>query len=88
MSARVDPGEGKPRTTGQIQLTEGARRALERALREVQALGHGAIGTEHLLLGLTRSHDEDFARLLAALGVSQDAIRSGVIAAFSGDGPD
>jgi len=34
------------------RLTDGARQVLVLAQQEAQLLGHGAIGTEHILLGL------------------------------------
>ena len=40
-------------------------------MREAIALGHGYIGTEHILLGLLRADDDAAIRVLDGLGVSR-----------------
>ena len=50
--------------------------ALQGALGEALRLGHNYIGTEHILLGLLRGRDTLAARLLAELGVSQEATQA------------
>jgi ATP-dependent Clp protease ATP-binding subunit ClpA len=60
------------------KFTERARRVLSYAQEEAQRLGHRAIGTEHLLLGLVRDPDGLAARLLRAQGVEPDALRAAV----------
>ena len=47
-------GRGDEVRAGMIPFTPRAKKALELALREAQALGHNYIGTEHVLLGLVR----------------------------------
>jgi ATP-dependent Clp protease ATP-binding subunit ClpA len=44
----------------------GARRAVETAAAEAASLGHGAVGTEHLLLGVLLGDDRAAAALSAA----------------------
>ena len=46
------------------RLTPNARLAIERAAEDARRLGHGCIGTEHLLLGLVRTPDCAAARTL------------------------
>ena len=66
-------------TAGQLPFTADGKRVLERALEEASELGHGYIGTEHLLLGLTRERDSVAGRVLARLGVRLDAARKEVL---------
>jgi ATP-dependent Clp protease ATP-binding subunit ClpA len=66
--ARIGTGPGT--WSGQIPFTGGAKRTLERALREAQALGHTEIAPAHLLLAMA---DEPEAVLAA--GATSDRIR-------------
>ena len=72
--------------TGQIPFTPRAKKTLELALREGQALGHNYIGTEHILLGLARQDEGVAGQILAALGVDVDTIRRHVIRLLGGAG--
>ncbi len=64
---------------GHLPITPRAKKVLELALREARHLGHGAIGTEHLLLGIVREGDGVAARLLAEMGASRERVRAAVI---------
>jgi ATP-dependent Clp protease ATP-binding subunit ClpC len=58
------------------RFTDGAGRVLTLAGEEARALGHGQVGTEHLLLGLFGETEGVAAQALLSLGVSgQDAFR-------------
>ena len=59
---------------GHIPFERDAKKALELALREAVRLGHGFIGTEHLLLGLL--HDGRARDVLVARGVGLDGTRA------------
>jgi ATP-dependent Clp protease ATP-binding subunit ClpC len=60
-------------------FTEGVRRALACAREESARLQHPYVGTEHLLLGLTRREsDTTAAKVLKRLNVDTDAIRRDV----------
>jgi ATP-dependent Clp protease ATP-binding subunit ClpA len=50
------------------------------AQEESRALGHGHIGTEHLLLGLTRVPDGLAAHVMAAFDVRTERVRDAVLA--------
>ena len=79
-------GEGRPSPpTGQIPFTAPAKATLEAALREALALGHNYIGTEHLLLGLTRVDDPDVHALFAAHGLTPDGVHEATVAAFASE---
>jgi hypothetical protein len=55
-----------------------ARQALILAGEESRALADGRVGTEHILLGLLRQEGTTAAEVLAAVGVTLDAVRAGV----------
>jgi ATP-dependent Clp protease ATP-binding subunit ClpC len=81
-------GRGEGGTTGQIPFTPRAKKVLELSLREAQDLGHGYIGTEHILLGLLREGEGVAVRILAEFASPVD-IHAAVVRALSGgsDGP-
>ena len=60
------------------RFTSGARRVVELAQGEAQALRHGHIGTEHLLLGLLGEEHGIAARALRDAGVTAAAVRDDV----------
>ncbi len=57
-----------------------AKRAIERAVGEAQALGHDYVGTEHMLLGLLGPDDAPGPRLVRALGLDPAEVRGLVLA--------
>ena len=65
--------------TGHIPFTPRAKKVLELSLREARQLGHGYIGTEHILLGLVREREGMAARILAQRGASDQRVRNVVI---------
>ncbi len=81
----VGRGEGNAET-GQIPFTPRAKKTLELALRESQALGHNYIGTEHILLGLSLQDDGVAGQILLALGADVDTTRRHVIRLLGGAG--
>ena len=80
----VKRGSGTP--PGQIPFTPRAKRVLEMAFEEAQAVGHGYIGTEHLLLGLIRENEGIAAQVLMNAGARLDDMR-GRILEFLGIAP-
>jgi ATP-dependent Clp protease ATP-binding subunit ClpC len=72
--------------TGQIPFTPRAKKTLELALRESQALGHNYIGTEHILLGLTRQDEGVAGQILSALGADGETVRVAVSRLLGGAG--
>jgi ATP-dependent Clp protease ATP-binding subunit ClpA len=71
---------GAPHRRGHIPFTKQAKKALELGLREAIALHHHEIGSEHVLLGLTRAADEPAAGVLRALQAPPDAVRATLLA--------
>ena len=52
---------------------------MQLALREAKWLKAGAIGSEHILLGLLRCDDSDIDAVLAELGVKSDDLRTATL---------
>ena len=67
------------------QFTQRAELAIENARIAAGTLGHGYVGTEHLLLGIMMERDGLGARILAKRGMSEQALRTAV-AAMNGTG--
>ena len=62
------------------RFTDRARRVVVLAQEEARDLNHNFIGTEHLLLGISREGEGVGARVLASLGVSLAAVREQIVA--------
>jgi len=75
------PADGAP-SREHVPSSAGIRKALELATRESLRLGHGYVGTEHLLLGLLESGDEPTVGLLAGLGASKDGVEAWTLSAL------
>lgn len=69
----------KSDAVGSPPFTPKAKQSLEKALGESVRLGHGYIGTEHLLLGLLGVPDGWAAEVLVAKGVQLDEVRRVVV---------
>ena len=78
-------GRGQQPPPGHIPFTPRAKKVLELALREAQQLGHGYIGTEHLLLGLIREGSGVAAQVLVRLGADLNRTRLQVVRLLAGD---
>jgi hypothetical protein len=81
-------GAGEEVTDGQVPFTPRAKKVLELALREALSLSVNYIGTEHILLGLTRENEGVAARILLDFDADPETIRHAVIGMLSGsEGP-
>ena len=76
-------GQGPHMPSGPIPFTPRAKKALELALRESVQLGHGYIGTEHILLGLIREGGVA-AQVLVKLGADLNRVRQKVVELVTG----
>ena len=82
-------GQGDEVTQGMIPFTPRAKKVLELSLREAEALKHGDIGTEHILLAIVRENEGVAARILLAFDADAETIRGEVIRMLSdGETPD
>ena len=79
-------GSGEEVTSGQIPFTPRAKKVLELSLREALSLGHNDIGTEHILLAITRENDGVAAGILLDFDADSEKIRNEVIRLLSGPG--
>jgi len=77
-------GRGQQPPPGHIPFTPRAKKVLELALREAQQLGHGYIGTGHLLLGLIREGSGVAAQVLVGLGADLSRARQQVVQLLAG----
>jgi ATP-dependent Clp protease ATP-binding subunit ClpC len=67
----------RPKRVGQrIYLTPRAKRALELAVEESEALGDAYVGNEHLLLGLIREDEGSASTVLREVGLTEKRARS------------
>ena len=72
-----------------VSYTPRAKRVMELALEEAQALRHHYIGTEHILLGLIREREGIAAQVLGDLGADLGAVRKAVMQMLGASGaPD
>jgi ATP-dependent Clp protease ATP-binding subunit ClpA len=70
------------------RFTDAARAAVVGAQAEARALGHGWIGTEHLLLAVLQDPDRPVARQLAGLGLTHDRLHAEVVRTLGGHHDD
>jgi Clp amino terminal domain, pathogenicity island component len=61
------------------RFTERARAALSQSEREAHHLGHGFVGTEHILLALVEVVDGMAARVLDEAGISKSMVEENVL---------
>ena len=75
--------KGRVRDWGPFtRFTMDARAVAAHAQEEARQLGHGQVGTEHLLLGLLRAEEETAARVLRILGVELEPTRAEIVRAL------
>lgn len=72
-------GRGSAPVSGHLPYTPRNKKVLELALREALQFGHNHIGTEHLLLGLTRDSEGVAAQVMAKLGTPSSVVRAAAL---------
>jgi ATP-dependent Clp protease ATP-binding subunit ClpA len=72
----------------EITLSPRTKKVIELAIDEARKLGHGYVGTEHLLLAIVREGQSVGAGMLESLGLSLDTVRHQVIAVLGRQGAD
>jgi ATP-dependent Clp protease ATP-binding subunit ClpC len=77
-------GRSESPATGQIPFSQHAVETLNLAARAADAMGHGMIGTEHLLIGLIDAGDGEVEEVLIATGTTSEQTRVTVLALLSG----
>ena len=83
LTARIERtvGRGQPSAAPQ-GLSPGAKRVIELAIGDAGRLGHGFVGTEHLLMGLLRENDCTAARILTDAGADLNKLYSDAVRLF------
>src|SRR5688572_4389256 len=64
----------------QLPLSSDAMQVVSQARQEARSLGHGYVGTEHLLLALVHQTNSPATRMMMKLGLRPEAARSEVAA--------
>ncbi|HOK70999.1 MAG: ATP-dependent Clp protease ATP-binding subunit [Bacillota bacterium] len=77
-------GRGEPGQAEMVGLSPRAKRVLELSIDEARLMGHGYVGTEHLLLGLLREGEGVAAQVLENLGVDLDRARAEILDLLGG----
>ena len=78
-------GSAEPLKEGmQLVMTPRTKRVIELSLAESRKLGHGFIGTEHLLLALLRSGESVALKILVECGVDLQGFYAEIAASVSG----
>ena len=65
--------------------TLSAKRVMQFSVEEAKRLDHDFIGTEHILLALTRESENTAARVLASLGIDLDLLRETIFEMLDDD---
>ena len=78
----VPPPAGPEPSLGQLPFSPRSRKAIELAAEASEVLGHDAIGTEHLLIGLIEEAEGIAAQVLSELGHGPDEVRRQVLEAI------
>jgi ATP-dependent Clp protease ATP-binding subunit ClpA len=82
-------GRGDSTTSpSEITLSPRTKKVIELAIDEARRLGHGDVGTEHLLLGLVREGGHIGSKALESLGVTLESVRDKVIETLGQPQPD
>jgi ATP-dependent Clp protease ATP-binding subunit ClpC len=69
-------GRGDATSDGERRLTPRLKLVLDFAAKEARALGHGYLGTEHVLFGIAREGEGVAARILHDAGVTAEEVRA------------
>ena len=78
-------GEGDTSSVTADDLTPRGKRVIELAFWEARNLGHGYVGTEHLLLGLLHETDSVAVRIIAEMGFDPREIRDNIMRAIGSE---
>ena len=68
-------------------LSPSAKRAVELAVNDAARLGHGFVGTEHILMGILRQPDCAGTRIAEAAGIDPNRLYTEVMDVFAGRDP-
>ena len=83
LDAVASSGRGTPAPPAH-GLSPRAKRCVELAVADASRLGHGFVGTEHLLMGVLRQPECAGCRALAGIGIDPDRLYTDVMDVFAG----
>ncbi len=69
----------------ELALTPRSKRILEMSAYEARRLGHGYIGTEHILMAIIRDGDGVGAGILSSFGINPSSLYESTVEAVAGD---
>ncbi len=72
-------GTGPVPKSGELPLTENARRVMDSANEEARNMGQTYVGTEHILLGLLATPKGYAAHILQSMGIKLERVREEVL---------
>lgn len=78
-------GVGSPTSLTPSDLTPRSKRIVEMAIAQARSLGHGYVGTEHLLLAILKESDSYAVRFITQLGARSQDIYNDIISAIKRD---
>jgi ATP-dependent Clp protease ATP-binding subunit ClpC len=76
--------DDNPVVMGRLPHTPGTKKVVEWAIEESRELNHNYVGTEHILLGLSRCDVQPLPQILATIGLRTDMIRGAVVELLAG----
>ena len=83
VESMLSPGIGTV-SLDELSFTPKAKKALELSIEEATNMGHGYVGTEHLLLGIVKEGESAAAKVLAGFGATLERTREIAIELIGG----
>ncbi|OGF46568.1 MAG: ATP-dependent Clp protease ATP-binding subunit ClpC [Candidatus Firestonebacteria bacterium RIFOXYC2_FULL_39_67] len=83
VESMLSPGTGTVQIED-LSFTPKAKKALELAIEEANKMGHGYVGTEHLLLGIVKEGESAASKVLGSFGITLDHAREITIELLGG----
>jgi ATP-dependent Clp protease ATP-binding subunit ClpC len=76
---RIVPSGPEMVTMGMLPRTTRVKKVIEYSMEEARKLNHNYVGTEHILLGLSREQEGVAAQVLMNLGLKLEDVREAVL---------
>ncbi|MFH1074223.1 MAG: ATP-dependent Clp protease ATP-binding subunit [Candidatus Firestonebacteria bacterium] len=83
IESMLSPGTGAVQVED-LSFTPRAKKALELAIEEANNMGHGYVGTEHLLLGIVKEGESAASKVLVSFGITLEHAREVTIELLGG----
>ena len=79
-------GSGETQYEGVITMTPRTKRVIDLAAEKARAMGHGYIGTEHILLGILEDGEGIAVQILEEMKIDTDKLRELVVSSLGEEG--